>query len=90
MRGVELHLGVEQDFRPARKGHPAILVTDLDEEVERLDHAGQSVPFDADLPGFHRVYTHDPFGNRLEFLQPQLRWSTDPSAVNARRPCTGP
>jgi catechol 2,3-dioxygenase-like lactoylglutathione lyase family enzyme len=67
---LELHLGVEADFRPARKGHPGILVSDLDEVVRRLRAAGQDVTWDGDFPGFRRVYAHDPFGNRLEFLQP--------------------
>jgi len=67
---VELHLGVEDNFRPARKGHPGIVVTDLDDVVHRLSEAGQDVNWDADFPGFRRVYAHDPFGNRLEFLQP--------------------
>jgi catechol 2,3-dioxygenase-like lactoylglutathione lyase family enzyme len=66
---VELHLGVEDDFRPARKGHPGIIVTDLDEVVLRLANAGQDVRWDTDFPGFRRCYAHDPFGNRLEFLQ---------------------
>jgi catechol 2,3-dioxygenase-like lactoylglutathione lyase family enzyme len=67
---VELHLGVDDNFRPARKGHPGIVVTDLDDVVRRLIEAGQYVSWDADFPGFRRVYAHDPFGNRLEFLQP--------------------
>jgi len=67
---VELHLGVEDNFRPARKGHPGIVVTDLDDVVHRLTESGQDVNWDADFPGFRRVYAHDPFGNRLEFLQP--------------------
>jgi catechol 2,3-dioxygenase-like lactoylglutathione lyase family enzyme len=70
---VELHLGVEEDFRPARKGHPGILVTDLDDVVHQLIEAGQDVSWDADFPGFRRVYAQDPFGNRLEFLQPASR-----------------
>lgn len=68
--GLELHLGVEDDFRPARKGHPGILVADLDEVVRRLGEAGLEVIWDGDFPGFRRVYAHDPFGNRLEFLEP--------------------
>jgi catechol 2,3-dioxygenase-like lactoylglutathione lyase family enzyme len=68
--GLELHLGVEDDFQPARKAHPGILVSDLDEVVRRLRDADQDVTWDADFPGFRRVYAHDPFGNRLEFLQP--------------------
>lgn len=67
---VELHIGVDDDFRPARKAHPGIVVTDLDDLVQRLCHAGQDVLWDANFPGFRRVYAHDPFGNRLEFLQP--------------------
>ena len=67
---VELHLGVEDNFRPARKGHPGIVVTHLDDVVHRLIESGQDVSWDADFPGFRRVYAHDPFGNRLEFLQP--------------------
>ncbi len=67
---VELHLGVEADFRAARKGHPGILVNDLDEVVDRLRTSGQPTEWDGNFPGFRRVYAHDPFGNRLEFLQP--------------------
>lgn len=68
--GLELHLGVEDDSGPARKAHPGILVADLDEVVRRLRGGGQEVTWDADLPGFRRVYAADPFGDRLEFLQP--------------------
>jgi catechol 2,3-dioxygenase-like lactoylglutathione lyase family enzyme len=68
--GLELHLGVEDGFQPARKAHPGILVSDLDGVVGRLRAAGQDVTWDGDFPGFRRVYAHDPFGNRLEFLQP--------------------
>lgn len=67
--GVELHLGVEDDFRPAAKAHPGILVDDLDHLVERLRTAGQDISRDGNFPGFRRVYAHDPFGNRLEFLE---------------------
>jgi catechol 2,3-dioxygenase-like lactoylglutathione lyase family enzyme len=67
--GLELHLGVEDDFRAAAEAHPGILVTDLDEVAQRLGDAGQDVTWDGDFPGFRRFYAHDPFGNRLEFLQ---------------------
>jgi len=66
---VELHLGVEEDFRPARKGHPGILVDDLDDVVARLRDVGQDITWDGDFPDYRRVYAADPFGNRLEFLQ---------------------
>ena len=68
--GLELHLGVEEDFRPATKAHPGIVVDDLDEVARRLTAAGQDVRRDDDFPGFRRFYADDPFGNRLEFLEP--------------------
>lgn len=67
--GIELHLGVEQDFRPARKAHPGLLVPDLDSVADRLRAAGYPVSFDDDFPGMRRFYSEDPHGNRLEFLQ---------------------
>jgi catechol 2,3-dioxygenase-like lactoylglutathione lyase family enzyme len=67
---VDLHLGVEDAFRPSRKAHPGILVADLDDLGNRLRSAGQEVSWDSDFPGYRRIYAHDPFGNRLEFLQP--------------------
>ncbi|MEJ2862005.1 VOC family protein [Actinomycetospora flava] len=68
---LEIHLGVEDDFRPAHKAHPGILVDDLDAVAERLHEAGHHVTPDRDFPGFRRFYAHDPFGNRLEFLEPE-------------------
>jgi catechol 2,3-dioxygenase-like lactoylglutathione lyase family enzyme len=68
---VELHLGVEDDFRPARKGHPGVLVDDITEIATRLTSGGCAVTWDGELPGFRRIYTEDPFGNRLEFLEPR-------------------
>ncbi len=67
--GVELHLGVEEPFQPARKAHPGILADDLDEVAARVSTHGIQVIWDSELPGFRRIYVNDPFGNRLEFLQ---------------------
>ncbi|WP_237153614.1 VOC family protein [Oryzibacter oryziterrae] len=64
----QLHLGVEQDFRPALKAHPALRCDGLDALAARLTAAGASVIWDDALPGFRRFYTADPFGNRLEIL----------------------
>ncbi|MFW6724324.1 VOC family protein [Streptomyces sp. MAR4 CNY-716] len=65
---VTLHLGVEQDFRPARKAHPALVVTDLDALARRLAARGHHVTWaDGEIPGVRRFHTADPFGNRLEF-----------------------
>lgn len=66
----ELHLGVAADFHPARKAHPGLLVTDLDALAARLAAAGVETRWDDALPGHRRFHTHDPVGNRLEFLQP--------------------
>lgn len=68
--GIELHLGVEEDFRPARKAHPGLLVTDLDAWAARLEAAGAPVTRDDLFPGMRRFHTADPLGNRLELLEP--------------------
>lgn len=67
---VSLHLGVEVDFRPARKAHPALLVDDLPALVETLRSGGFEVSRDQPLDGFDRCYVDDPFGNRIEMMQP--------------------
>jgi catechol 2,3-dioxygenase-like lactoylglutathione lyase family enzyme len=72
--GVELHLGVEDDFRPARKAHPGLLWPDLDGLAARLIAAGHPVVWGNDeLPGLRRFHTNDVHGNRLEFLAPARR-----------------
>jgi catechol 2,3-dioxygenase-like lactoylglutathione lyase family enzyme len=67
--GIELHVGVEKGFQPARKAHPAILVDGLDALEARLSEAGVPTAHDVELAGHRRFYAHDPFGNRLEFLE---------------------
>src|SRR5688572_22234145 len=69
--GLEVHLGVEAGFVPARKAHPGILVADLRGLADRLEGAGVPVTWDGEFPGHDRFYAHDPFGNRLEFLEPR-------------------
>lgn len=65
----ELHVGVEADFRPARKAHPAFVV-DVDAVAEALTRAGSPVTWadPAEIPGRRRFHTVDAVGNRLEFL----------------------
>jgi catechol 2,3-dioxygenase-like lactoylglutathione lyase family enzyme len=65
---VALHLGVERDFRPARKAHPALIVDDLSALTERLTGAGITVRPDTELPGVQRCYVDDPWGNRIELI----------------------
>ncbi|MBP0459196.1 VOC family protein [Streptomyces montanisoli] len=67
---AQLHLGVEEDFRPARKAHPALRVDGIDAYAARLTAHGADVTWDDALPGHRRFYTHDPVGNRLEILEP--------------------
>ena len=66
---VTLHLGVEDDFRPARKAHPALMVEDLDDLCRTLGSAGCDVRFDDELPDVRRCYVDDPFGNRIELIE---------------------
>jgi ubiquinone/menaquinone biosynthesis C-methylase UbiE/catechol 2,3-dioxygenase-like lactoylglutathione lyase family enzyme len=66
----QIHLGVEQDFHPQRKGHPGLLVRDLAATRARLEAAGAPIVPDDLLPGYERFYTADPFGNRIECLRP--------------------
>jgi catechol 2,3-dioxygenase-like lactoylglutathione lyase family enzyme len=67
---VQLHLGVEAGFKGAKKAHPALLVPDLAGLKARCRAAGVETVTDEPLEGFDRFYAADPFGNRLEFLQP--------------------
>lgn len=67
---VELHVGMEEDFRPARRAHPGLLVDDLPAFAAHLESHGVHVEWDDNFPGFRRCYVHDPHGNRLELMEP--------------------
>jgi ubiquinone/menaquinone biosynthesis C-methylase UbiE/catechol 2,3-dioxygenase-like lactoylglutathione lyase family enzyme len=83
--GQALHLGLDPDFKPQRKGHPALLVDDLAALRARLERLGAPVVEDAPLPGYARFYTADPFGNRIELLQPLGGQETEEAdAIKAR------
>ena len=67
----EVHLGIEPDHRALQRAHPAFRVDDLEALRQRLLAHGV-VPYDdLPLPGHRRFYAKDPFGNRLEFLEPE-------------------
>ncbi|HEY5726756.1 MAG TPA: VOC family protein [Methylomirabilota bacterium] len=68
---LQLHLGVEADFRPARKAHPGLLVRDLPSVIRACEAAGYHPHGDEALEGYDRVFVTDPFGNRLELLEPR-------------------
>jgi catechol 2,3-dioxygenase-like lactoylglutathione lyase family enzyme len=67
---LQLHLGVEEDFRPARKAHPALLVEGLAELAGLCEAAGYEVKHDdGSLHGYEHFYVTDPFGNRIELME---------------------
>jgi catechol 2,3-dioxygenase-like lactoylglutathione lyase family enzyme len=65
---VNIHLGSEAGFVPARKAHPAFVVADLDALADAVAAAGHAVRWNDELPGMRRFYTDDPFGNRIELI----------------------
>jgi catechol 2,3-dioxygenase-like lactoylglutathione lyase family enzyme len=65
---VAIHLGVEQDFRPAQKAHPALVVRRLASLVEVLEAHGVAVRPNPDQPAGAGCYVDDPFGNRIELI----------------------
>jgi catechol 2,3-dioxygenase-like lactoylglutathione lyase family enzyme len=69
---VKIHLGIESDFRAAKKAHPALLLRGLDELTEKCRHAGYKVTPDHELGGYNRAYIEDPFGNRIELMEISL------------------
>jgi catechol 2,3-dioxygenase-like lactoylglutathione lyase family enzyme len=66
----QFHVGISEDFTPAEKAHPALLVrlADLDRLAARLAEAGSPVRWDDAIPGTRRFYTADPWGNRIELV----------------------
>jgi catechol 2,3-dioxygenase-like lactoylglutathione lyase family enzyme len=67
---LELHCGVDPEFRPASKAHPGILVGNLRALAARLADAHITIDWDDTFPGYSRFYAADPVGNRLEFMEP--------------------
>jgi catechol 2,3-dioxygenase-like lactoylglutathione lyase family enzyme len=67
---LKIHLGADTDFNPARRAHPALLVEGLRELAEKLRRLGYEVQPDERLEGYARIYVHDPFGNRIELMEP--------------------
>ena len=65
----EIHCGVEAEVAATRR-HPALLTDGLDALKARLELAGVRTEVDRELPGYRRFYALDPFGNRIEFLEP--------------------
>lgn len=66
---VQIHLGVQPDFVPAKKAHPGFVVTDLSALADKLKEAGVDFQLDETVPGKRRGHCFDPFGNRIELIQ---------------------
>ena len=65
---VQLHMGVEADFRPARKAHPAFRCERYADLVEHLRSYGVEIVEAKEIPGVQRCHITDPFGNRIELI----------------------
>jgi len=70
---LQVHLGVDKDFIPARKAHPAFIVDDLAGMVRKAEQAGYKVTADEPIEGYDRRHVEDPFGNRIELIEPYDR-----------------
>ncbi|WNQ11193.1 VOC family protein [Paenibacillus aurantius] len=70
--GFQVHIGIQEDFVPAAKAHPAFQVQGLEALKERLALHGCSIREDAPIGTLYRLHTDDPFGNRLEFMEERL------------------
>jgi len=69
-QGVQLHLGVDANFKPARKAHPAFIVSDMDFLIAKVQKAGyETDTSQPPLDGYKRAHIFDPFGNRIELME---------------------
>ena len=69
-QNVQLHLGVEADFRAARKAHPAFIVSDLEALLAKVEASGyETDTAQPRLDGYKRAHVFDPFGNRIELME---------------------
>lgn len=75
---AEIHLGVEEPFVPAKKAHPGLSCSSLDEleaTAERIVRGGYELSWAEreTFEGYIRFHARDGFGNRLEVLTPAVR-----------------
>ena len=80
----QLHIGIENDFRPARKAHPAFSVENIQRLYEKLSNAGVRCTWDDAVDHVRRFYADDPWGNRLEFAEPIRVCQTETSSPAKR------
>ena len=83
---LKVHLGVDEAFNPARKAHPGFLVGDLAALSRKLLREGHAIESDEPLEGYRRAYVSDPFGNRIELLEPVVRAPAERSNPTEQAP----
>ena len=66
---LKLHLGVEENFVASAKAHVALVTTEYEALIARLENAGARVRYDHEIDGVERFYTWDPFDNRIEIMR---------------------
>ncbi|HCN60060.1 MULTISPECIES: glyoxalase [Mammaliicoccus] len=71
INNIDLHIGIEEDFIPLKKAHPAINVENLEDLIEHLTEEKLDFKTDNRFPGAKRLHLYDPFSNRLEFIEKQ-------------------
>ncbi len=67
---VHVHLGVDPDFKAARKAHVAFVVDDVRSLVDACRSRQLEVVDDDPVEGVERAFLFDPFGNRIEIVRP--------------------
>jgi catechol 2,3-dioxygenase-like lactoylglutathione lyase family enzyme len=67
---MQLHVGVDPDFRPATKAHPAFVVSDYDAVLAKLRDADVRIIESDEIPGTTRCHIYDCVGNRIELIKP--------------------
>lgn len=65
----EIHIGVEEDFKPAKKAHPGLIVSDIENLKMTLKQYQIEWKEEPPIDGRNRIHVTDPFGNRMEFLE---------------------
>jgi catechol 2,3-dioxygenase-like lactoylglutathione lyase family enzyme len=77
---LQLHLGAESNFRPAKQAHSALLVSDLAGLLKTLTVAGCEVKCDSEtVQGFDRAFTSDPSEIGLSSSSPLKNRSPSPT-----------
>ncbi|GEM49520.1 VOC family protein [Deinococcus cellulosilyticus] len=66
--GRQIHVGIDEPFVPQKKAHPCFRTADLQQVMGHFEQHQVAYTLDTTLE-VHRIFTTDPFGNRLEIVQ---------------------